>query len=156
MTRTRLGMLAAAVVTVFGPVALPAVAGGASTAPVVRSTASLPTLPPGSRAVGATPDAEQLTVDIALQPRDRAGLDAMAAAVAEPSSPEFRHFLTAPEFASRFGADPTTVAAVRAWLAGAGLQAGPTATDGLLVPVHATVAQLRGAFGVGFERYRLP
>ena len=55
-------------------------------------------------------------------------------AVVHARVPRYRRYLAPGQFAARFGPEPATVAAVRAWLAGAGLTVGATSPDGLLVP----------------------
>ena len=41
--------------------------------------------------------------DVVLPLRDQAGLDAFVADVTNPSSPNFRHYITPAEFTARFG-----------------------------------------------------
>jgi hypothetical protein len=121
---------------------------GAGFGPAVRLAGAAPRLPSGAVETGPTAEAETVTTDLALKPRDQAALDAFVAAVSTPGSPEFRHYLHQGQFASQFGPATTTVAAVRSWLASAGLQVGATSPDGLLVPVTGSVAQMERAFGV--------
>jgi len=124
--------------------------------PLVRSAGSLPVLPPGSRAIGALPGSTELSVDVALRPRDSAALDSLAQAVSTPGSPYFRQYLAPGEFQSVFGPTTSTVSSVRAWLEGAGLKVDPTTSDGLIVPVEGSAAEFADAFGIGFEQYELP
>ena len=128
----------------------------ANAAAAVASSSSVPALPPGSRAVGSVPATQMLSVDVVLRPRRPAALAAFDQAVTTPGSPSFRHFLAPGRFASVFGPSRRQVTAVRSWLESAGLQAGPTSGDGLLVPVRASVGRLARAFAVGFAEYRLP
>ena len=123
---------------------------------MARSGGSVPPLPAGSHAVGALPGANALRVDVVLRPRDPSALAAFVGAVSTPSSPLFRHYLRRGQFAGRFGPAPATVAEARAWLGGLGVNVGPTAPDGLVIPVSGTVAQIEHAFGLGIEQYRLP
>ncbi|MHB8682092.1 MAG: protease pro-enzyme activation domain-containing protein, partial [Acidimicrobiales bacterium] len=144
----------AALVGVGAPVSVSA---GASAAPaLVPSPASVPALPPGAHAMGTTPSARVLSVDVVLAPRNPAGLRAFDDAVSTPGSALFRHFLTPAQFAARFAPAPGTVAAVGSWLAASGLSVGTPAPDGLLLPVRGTAAQLGAALHVGFLRYSLP
>ena len=53
--------------------------------------------------VGRLPATQIMQVDIVLPLRDKAGLDAFVADVYDPSSPNFRHFLTPAETSARFG-----------------------------------------------------
>ncbi|HVC71443.1 MAG TPA: protease pro-enzyme activation domain-containing protein [Acidimicrobiales bacterium] len=113
-------------------------------------------LPVGTRAVGALPGDNRLSVDVALRPADPAGLAAFDQAVTTPGSPVFRHFLAPGEFARRFGPGPAAVAAMGDWLRAQGLDVGPTTGDGLLIPVSGPASALGQAFAIGFERQELP
>jgi len=113
-------------------------------------------LPVGTRAAGRLSGDSRLSVDVALRPADPAALAAFAQVVTTPGSAEFRHFLEPGEFAARFGPDPSAIAATRAWLESQGLAVGPTARDGLLIPVSGPASVLGAAFGVGFDLEQLP
>ncbi len=91
---------------------------------------------------------------VALEPRDPAALESFATEVATPSSPLYGQYLSVPQFAQRFGATATQVAAVRSALTARGLAAGPAAANGLSLPVKATVAEVETAFGVSIGRVR--
>ena len=112
-------------------------------------------LPAGSSIVGALPGTNTLSVQVALRPADPAALDAFVQAVTTPGSSSYRRFLAPGEFATRFGPAAGTIAAARAWLAGAGLTVGPTARDGLLIPVKGSASVMGRTFQVGFEQHRL-
>jgi len=92
-----------------------------------------------------------------LAGRDRAGLAAYAAAVSTPGRPQYRHFLTPAQARARFGITSQEVAAVRSWLAGAGLRvterAGPGPAGAYLAATGPLAAAGR-AFGVSFGQYR--
>src|SRR4051812_21767610 len=49
------------------------------------------------------PRQQTMSLDIVVPLRDPAGLDAFLADIYNPKSPNFRHFLTVPEFTARFG-----------------------------------------------------
>jgi len=135
--------------------------------PPARSTGSLPadrppttsptpirlpqSQPPAPRTVGATvlgpaPPGTHLAIQVDLRPRHVPALAALAAAVSDPSSPQFRRFLTVGAFRSRFGADPGAVAAVSDYLSAAGLHVGPVAPDGLSVTVSGAESAIARAF----------
>ncbi len=123
--------------------------------PSVRLAGPTPTLPAGSAVVGPSDAAATVTVDVALNPRDPAGLNAFVAAVSTPGSPRYHHFLAGGQFASTFGPTPETIASTRSWLTSAGLQPGPTSPDGLLIPATGTSAQMEQAFDVPLVTTRL-
>jgi hypothetical protein len=144
--------------TIVGLTASPAAASGAGVRPAawVRSAASVPAVPRGSRALGELAGSTSMRADVVLEPRDPAALEAFDTAVSTPGSPTFRRYLAPGAFAGRFGPDPSTISAVRQWLVARGLAVGPTSRDGLIVPVSGRAEGMGSAFGVGFERYRLP
>jgi subtilase family serine protease len=92
-----------------------------------------------------------------LAARDAAGLAAAATAESTPGSPRYRHFLTPAQVQARFGQTPARIAAVRAWLRGAGLRVTGLSDHvaGGYLAVSGSLAAARRAFGVRFARYRL-
>jgi subtilase family serine protease len=137
------------------PAALPASATApAASAAAVRAVriGDAPVLPAGARALGTLGSAVRLHVTIALQPRDPAALASYAQAVSTPGSSEYGDYLTPRQFAGRFGATPTGIAAVRATLRALGLTPGVTNGNGLSIPVTATAGTLDQALSVRLER----
>ncbi len=130
-------------------------AGEAAPRAEVPSPASVPALPPRTRALGRLPATTEIAADVVLAPRHGAELAALAGAVSTPGSPSFRHFLTPAAFDARFAPAAATVAAVRHWLSSAGLQVGSVSPDGFLVGVRASAAAMSSALGVSFSIYRL-
>src|SRR5947207_13603103 len=57
----------------------------------------------GQRAVGKLPASESLDLAIALPLRNQRTLSNLLAQIYDPASPNYRHYLTAEEFAERFG-----------------------------------------------------
>jgi len=111
---------------------------------------------PSAAAKTAAPAADtQVQLSVQLQSRDEEGAQALAAAVADSSSPQYRHFLRTGEFAQRFGADPAVVAKVKQALKDQGLNPGELAADGLTIPVTTTVAGAKKALDVDLAGYRL-
>ncbi len=56
-----------------------------------------------ARFLNPLPASQTLRIDIVLPLRDQAGLDKFVQDVYDPSSPNYRRFLTVPEFTERFG-----------------------------------------------------
>jgi hypothetical protein len=133
------------------PTAGATTAAGASMVRLVGTTAAVPT---NADVLGPTPPATRITVDVALAPRDPAGLETFVQDVSTPGTPVFHHYLAPGQFDSVFGPTPATVTAARTWLASTGLQVGATA-GGLLVPVTGSAAQVEAAFQVPLVRARL-
>jgi hypothetical protein len=126
---------------------------GVSGGRAVVGTASV--LPAGAAYLGPARDSTPLRLDVALNPRDPAALDRFAAAVSNPSSPLYRHYLKRGQFKAVFGPAPASVAAVAAALRHAGLSVGAVSGNGLLLPVRTTVAKAEAAFGVTMRAFRL-
>jgi MYXO-CTERM domain-containing protein len=158
-----LGLLAGALAIGCG--SSPSGSGGAtSSAPATTTlTRSLHPLATPDRDVGRVePDRrlEGLSVFFkmsAAQLRDR---EALLRAQQDPSSPDYRKWLTPAEYARRFGASPAVIDQTRSWLAKNGLEVGATSPLGSRVTFSGSVAQFERAFGtelhyfqVGTERH---
>ncbi len=136
--------------------ALVMTAAGASAAANRAKVGSVPVMPLGAKVTGTrVPAIQKLSLTIALQPRDPEGLQALATQVSTPGSPEFRQFLTVPEFASRFGASELGLHAVEATLKADGLDVGTVTANNLTLPVTGTAAQAEKAFSVSLSRVKL-
>ena len=131
--------------------------GDAAQAWGVPVDAGLPAAVRGGTAprIDALPASQPLHLAIALTGRDQAGLDRLLAALADSHSPQFHHYLTTPQFAARFGPDPTAVLALSRWLAAQGLRPSHW-NGGALLDLSGTVAQVQRALGIRLSRYRLP
>lgn len=127
-------------------------AASASTTRGSERVGNVPRAPAGARVVGTLPDYTWLRVTIALKPRDPAGLAAYAAAVSDPASPDYHHYLSVAQFARRFGASPQAVAGVRAWLGRHGLSPGPITPNRLSFTVTATAGRFARSFSTSFRR----
>ena len=114
-----------------------------------------PMLPASATLAAELPGTTPLNVDVVLNSRDPAGLAAYARSVSTPGSADFGHDLTVSQFASRFGASPSSIEAIDSDLASAGLQAGTPSANDLSIPVDATATQLSSAFSTSFRQYRI-
>lgn len=146
---------------VAGAVALPllAVAVPATTASAVPAAyravhGNAPSWARSGRLVGHPSAARRLTVQIGLAPRDPGGVAQLAAAVSDPSSASYRHYLTPAQFLNRFGPSAAQVTKVRDWLTGAGLHVLGRTPSGESISARGTVAQLNRAFHVRLGMYR--
>jgi hypothetical protein len=113
-----------------------------------------PAIPRGAVLEGLMPSSQQLTVTLALRPRDPAALTAYIAALSNRRSPLFRHFLTPRAFGLRFGPTTATLREVSEALARLGLEVGGVPADRVALPATGTVAEMETAFGVVLGRYR--
>jgi subtilase family serine protease len=100
----------------------------------------------------ASPSTE-LTLGVMVANRDQAGVASEARAVADPTSPQYRRFLSPSQFEADFGPTPGTVSAVQAWLAGGGLRTYThDATPGYLTATG-TVAQIGALMDTRFVQF---
>jgi subtilase family serine protease len=116
---------------------------------------SAPLLPAGTVPLASLAAAAPIRITIALEPRDPRALRAFATAVADPSSAEFRRYLTPAQFANRFAPRAATVAAVVASLRAHGLEPGRLTANGLALPVRSTVGAVERAFSLSLARVAL-
>jgi subtilase family serine protease len=120
--------------------------------PIARSRPSWAT--PTAR-VSAAPANRQIAIRVYLSLRDPAGATATARAVSDPTSPSFRHYLSAAQVRARFAPTAASVAAVRAWLRGAGLRPGYVPPNNAFVEATGSVAQVASTFGVALGEYKV-
>ncbi|MFI9384326.1 protease pro-enzyme activation domain-containing protein [Kutzneria sp. NPDC052558] len=132
--------------------ALPALGGPASAAePQVALTGDISPAVGVSHRVGDLPADRPLHVAVPLKLRDAAGLDRFLAAVADPHSPDYGHYLTPAQFADRFGPSQRSYDQVSAYLQARGLTV--TGVNGQAVDATGTAAQVAAAFATPIGRY---
>ena len=147
---TSLGVVAVAFCNVPAATAAPGPVTG------VERVGNPPRLLPGLVKLGSVATSVQLHAEVALTPRNPAGLEQFVSAVSTPGSPQYRQFLTKGEFAARFGATAGTLSSLRAGLARLGLNPGAADPDGLFLPVSGSIGTFERALSIGFNRYRGP
>ncbi len=120
-----------------------------------RALGIRPAIPRGAKALGSIPGSAQIDATVALTPRDPAQLAAYAQAANTPGSSVFRRYLSVAQFAQRFGAPASEIAAVRSTLAARGLSVGSLSANGLSLGVWGSASRMGSAFSTSFRRYRL-
>ncbi len=115
-----------------------------------------PRLPRGSVEVGSTPSTAHVSGEVVLRPRNEAALQAFIQAATSKGSRSFGEHLARGQFAGRFGPAASSIAAVRAALAQAGLQATATASEPLLVRFSGSAAAADRAFATSLRSFRTP
>ncbi len=140
--------------------ALAVLAGVASAAAAVRPSevrvGRPPRHPAHSRVLGALPSSTGIELNVALKPRDPAGLAAYAAAVSVPGSGLYHRYLTVGQFRRQFGPSAAQIADVRASLRAHGLNPGAVSANGLSIPVTGSAATVSQAFALSFQQVALP
>lgn len=124
--------------------------------PAVLAASAAPRPPAAATRVGAVAAAQRIRLTVSLKVRDKAGLSALLAGLADPKSPYYHHYLSKGQFGPMFGPTLAQVAAVKAALKAAGLSPGSVSADRLHIPVTATAEQVEHAFGTTLINYRLP
>lgn len=101
------------------------------------------------------PSTTSLDVLVGLAPSDPAGFAAYTAAVAVAGGPLYHQYLTAAEFADRFGPSAASEARAVQYFQGFGLRA-VASPDGLLLTVTGPAAAVGAAFGTSFAQFEAP
>ena len=109
---------------------------------------SVARLPEHAHVVGALSAKRRLALTVSLEPRDPRALARYATAVSTPGAREYGRFLTVPQFARRFGAPPSHVAAVRRTLRRDGLTIGHLDRNDLTLAVSGSTRTVERAFEV--------
>jgi hypothetical protein len=110
-------------------------------------------VPSGSTGTGATSSAQAVSLEVVLPPSNPAGLSAALAALDDPSSPQYHHWLTPAEFAARFGPSATAVTRVDDWLGGVGMHLSRPST--FAVRASAPAGAVESGLGVSLRNYAL-
>jgi kumamolisin len=124
-------------------------------------TAALPTgAPVGPYAattplveVGPTPGDRDVAFELVLEFPGRDAMQAYALAVADRSSPDYRHFLSADEIGARFGLSDQAVHRVRQWVIEHGIAVVATSSQRIAISVDAPARTVESAFGVSLRDY---
>ncbi len=106
--------------------------------------------------VGTLPPDQTMSASIVLPLRNQTELTSLLARLYDPSSPDFRHFLSVAQFTEQFGPSADDFQAVVAYAQAHGLTVTATPANRLVVPVTGSVAQIDQAFGVTLNVYQHP
>jgi pro-kumamolisin-like protein/PKD domain-containing protein len=114
-----------------------------------------PAFVPGPSTVDLGPVAASTSIDVAV---GVAAASTASAALAlnlidTPGTPEYRHYLTPAEVATRFGPSPTSYAAASAHFLSYGLTVRPS-PDRTMLLVSGPASRIGASFGTSFETYR--
>jgi uncharacterized membrane protein len=105
---------------------------------------------------GAMPANQQIHASIVLPLRNSAALTSLLSRLYDPTSPDYRHFLTVAQFTDQFGPTSDDFQAVVAFAQANGLTVTQLPANRLVVPVTGTVAQINAAFNVQMNLYQHP
>jgi Pro-kumamolisin, activation domain len=106
--------------------------------------------------VGSMSPEQRLNFSIVLPLRNQAALTSLLHRLYDPSSPDYRQFLTVDQFTEQFGPTAQDYAAVVAFARANGLAVTGTPANRLIVPLSGTVDQINRAFNVRMNLYQHP
>jgi Pro-kumamolisin, activation domain/IPT/TIG domain len=133
-----------------------AAAGAAAAQQRVPLSQAVPAIPAGAKALGTAPPGQVLDLDVVLSGQNATGLGQAVASVSTPGSPDYRHYLSAAQYAAEFGPGATEVARVSDDLRAEGLTVGTPDPGSNLLPVSGTAAVVSAAFGTPLESVQPP
>jgi len=108
-----------------------------------------------SNLTGADQNSAPVVFSVWLGWRHTAELDRTLAGLYEPSSPDYRRWLTPDQFHARFSPSRGDVAAVQSWLSSEGFSIVGVPQNRLFVTAEGSVGQVEQAFGVNENMYRV-
>jgi hypothetical protein len=100
--------------------------------------------------------AEMMNLSIVLQLRNQDQLKGLLSRVYDPSGPEYRHFLTVPEFTVQFGPTEDDYQRVVDFARANGFEVTGNSANRLVVPISGTVDQVQKTFKVRMIVYQHP
>ena len=112
--------------------------------------------PVGMQPIGRLRSAEPLKLTLTLRLRNDQELQSLLHDLYDPTSPNYRHFLTAQEFMERFGPTSEDYERVSAFAQSHGLTVTRTASNSLVLDVSGAVPDIERAFQVNMQVYQYP
>jgi kumamolisin len=98
-------------------------------------------------------DSAPMQVVLTLPLRDAAGAAEFVAAVSNPASPQYGHYLTPAEFGARFGADPVAYDYVRAWAGSSGFIVSPRSAARTTITLSGSAGLFAKVFSTSFASF---
>jgi subtilase family serine protease len=112
--------------------------------------------PQGSALIGRLAGSQQLHLAISLQLRNEEQLDTLLQQLYDPTSPNYRHFLSVQQFTDQFGPTVVDYQRVMAFAQSHGLKVTHTFSNRLIVDVSGSAANVEQAFQVRMQVYHHP
>lgn len=109
-----------------------------------------------SRSVGPMPAAAELRLAVGLPVRNPAELDNLLQQLGDPTSPNFRRYLTPTQFAERFGPTEGDYQALAAFFRANGLSVSGTHPNRTILDVSGAVADIENVFHLKMMYWRHP
>jgi subtilase family serine protease len=97
-----------------------------------------------------------MKLSIVLPLRNQDDLTSLLHRLYDPSSSDYRHFLSVEQFTERFGPNVQDYQAVMDFARESGFTVGDVPANRLMVPIRGSVAQIESAFHVRMNTYQHP
>jgi len=109
-----------------------------------------------SRSLGPVGRSMRMNLAIGLPLRNQSELASLVQQVADPASPNYRHFLTPGQFAERFGPTEADYQALASFMRANGLEVTGTHPNRMILDVGGPVADIERTFHVNMVRWNHP
>jgi xanthomonalisin len=137
-------------------VTAPAVTTSASATALVTTHVPSAVIQKTTSRIGAPDPAEHLQLSIALPMRNTAELDKLLRQLYDPTSPQYRKYLSVAEFTQRFGPTAQDYAKAAAFLQAQGLKVTGRSANHYIIDVDGPVASIEKTFHVTMGLYKRP
>jgi hypothetical protein len=111
---------------------------------------------PGAQPIGRMPGSQRLHLAITLPLSNEDQLDELLQQLYDPASPNYRHFLTVPQFTEQFGPSEVDYLRVMGAMGSYGLTVINTTPNRVVLDVSGSVANIEQAFHVTLNLYQHP
>ena len=109
-----------------------------------------------AKPLGPLPSTQRLDLSLVLSLPNQETLTRFVKGLYDPSSPDYRRFLSVSDFADRFGPTPDDYQAAVTFAKAHGFTVKNPPTNRMVVPIEGTVEQIQNAFNVRIWSYRHP
>jgi subtilase family serine protease len=109
-----------------------------------------------AKQIGVLPASQHLNLSIVLPLRNQGELTKLLSRLYDPSSPDYRHFLSVHQFTEQFGPTAEDYQKVVDFARAKGFSVKGASVNRLVVPVTGTVDQIQSAFNVTLRTYQHP
>ena len=106
--------------------------------------------------VSSLPADQNMNLTIVLPLRNQSELTSLLTRLYDPSSPDYRHFLSVEQFTEEFGPTAEDYQAVVDFAQASGFTVTGAPQNRLIVPISGTVAQVNAAFNLSMREYQHP
>lgn len=131
--------------------------GGASFASAsnsVQLTKATPMAAKNGNLIGHTSRSTKASLTVALQLRNSDKLDNFIASLNDPSSPNYKHYLTPDEFKNQYGPTDETIANVKNFLTSKGFEVQNVSSNNAFITVSGTTGQMEDTFSIKINNYK--